>query len=363
MPSGHQETIAPLLFKVELGILAISIIVVCGRFYSRSRILYAVGIDDWCILSAGFGLVAMVCLHTTMAAYGSGRHLADVPLSDARPRYAIGSVSRLIYLPTAALIRISVMLFMRKLSLHRMVQYTTFVLISINIFVAAFLFLFQLLQCTPAHVFFEPHPQRGPYTCLVDELMVTFTIPLTSVIFDILAWLVPVTMVLRLQFVEWRKKVVLLMLLGMGLLACVAAAMRLSIVQEIPSDESYEVAWMCIWTTVEIGTGIIAASIPALRPLLALFIARARARWAFGIVGGNDTPQPPVEEAHPSNVSAASTTRRTGSGVALDRILPRAVQRYESTEPLFPAGEMDHKKDSDDGGYLVDDIHIRIDSH
>ncbi|KAF8539027.1 hypothetical protein BDD12DRAFT_910396 [Trichophaea hybrida] len=348
MQPGHQETIAPLLFKVELSILAISIIVVCGRFYSRSRILHAVGIDDWCILSAGFGLVAIICLHTTMTAYGSGRHIADVPVSEGRPRYAMGSTSRLMYLPTVALIRVSVLLFMRKLSPHRMVQYTTFVLISINIFAAVFLFLFQLFQCTPSYVFFEPHPQRGPYTCLIDELMVTFTVPLTSVIFDFLAWLVPVTMVLRLQFVEWRKKVVLLMLLGMGLLACVASAMRLEIVQKIPSDESYEVAWMCIWTTVEIGTGIIAASIPALRPLLTLLIARARARWAFSIVRGNDTPQPPVEEGHPSNVSAASTMRRTGSGVALDCILPRAVQRYESTEPLFPAGEVNHKKDSDD---------------
>jgi hypothetical protein len=53
MPSEHPETIVPLLFQIELSLLAVSIIVVCGRFYSRSRILHAVGADDWCILSAG----------------------------------------------------------------------------------------------------------------------------------------------------------------------------------------------------------------------------------------------------------------------------------------------------------------------
>jgi hypothetical protein len=97
-----------------------------------------------------------------------------------------------------------------------------------------------------------------------------------------------------------------------------------------------------VYLSVELGTAIIAASIPALRPLLTLLIARARASWAFSIVRGSDSPQPQVEGAYTSNVSAASETR-TGSGVALDRILPRPVQRYESTEPLVPARTIDHK--------------------
>jgi hypothetical protein len=194
-----------------------------------------------------FGLVAIVCLHTTMTAYGSGRHMKDIPDSYYYPRYAMGAASRLVYLPTAALVRISVLLFMRKLSPHRLVQYATFILISFNIFAAVFLFLLLFLQCSPAHVFFQPYPLRGPHTCLINELKVSFAIPLMSVIFDVLVWLVPLTIVLRLKFLEWKKKLVLMMLLGMGLWACIAAIMRLLMVGKISRDQSWEGAWMCMW--------------------------------------------------------------------------------------------------------------------
>jgi hypothetical protein len=46
------ETLVPLMFRVELSLLALSILTVAGRIYARIRILRAIGVHDWFIVAA-----------------------------------------------------------------------------------------------------------------------------------------------------------------------------------------------------------------------------------------------------------------------------------------------------------------------
>ncbi|KAI5794678.1 hypothetical protein FPQ18DRAFT_327905, partial [Pyronema domesticum] len=267
------ETLVPLMFRVELSILALSVLTVAGRIYARIRILRA---DDWFIIAATGGFILQTTLHLVMTRFGAGRHMTDIPASTYPPRFILAGVVRLLYIPTSALVRISVLLFIRRLSPHRIIQYATFILTTLTSVTAVSLLVLLVFQCSPPSIFFIPVPLRPPYECLIQEQHLSFVVPLASVVLDFLVWIVPLVMIVRLQFVDWKKKLVLIILFGLGLLACIASFMRLDMVYHINSDQSWQGAKMCIWNCVELGIAITAASIPSLAPLIRIFSAHIR---------------------------------------------------------------------------------------
>ncbi|CCX14380.1 Similar to integral membrane protein [Aspergillus kawachii IFO 4308]; acc. no. GAA89824 [Pyronema omphalodes CBS 100304] len=336
-----------LAYLLELSILALSILTVAGRIYARIRILRAIGVDDWFIIAATGGFILQTTLHLVMTRFGAGRHMTDIPASTYPPRFILAGVVRLLYIPTSALVRISVLLFMRRLSPHRIIQYAAFILITLTSVTAVSLLVLLVFQCSPPSIFFIPVPLRPPHECLIQEQHLSFVVPLASVILDFLVWIVPLVMIVRLQFVDWKKKLVLIILLGLGLLACIASFMRLEMVYHINSDQSWQGAKMCIWNCVELGIAITAASIPSLAPLIGIFSAHIRTKYR-GVGNNNDEEQhlsrseplrsPRVQEVGLEDLHYDNRIRESG----LDS--PRRMPNYKSTEALFNEAKMGRRR-------------------
>jgi len=184
-----------------------------------------------------------------MTTYGFGHPTASLPAVTFEIQSFIGSIARLVYTPASSLIRISVLLFVRRLSVHSWIHYTTLVLIAANILYAVIPVFLLTFQCWPVSASFQSPIIRRSAKCLNGQ-MLGLAIPLASLLLDVVVWFVPVILVVRVRNLGWRKKMLSVALLGIGILACGASMMRLPAGRRkgARSDPSRHIIVLAMWT-------------------------------------------------------------------------------------------------------------------
>lgn len=93
---------------------------------------------------------------------------------------------------------------------------------------------------------------------------------------DFLLASLPIPLVWQLQLNK-RTKISLIFVLSLGLFACIAAIMRVRLTKTVLSDPNRFVHdEYSLWNTIELNVGIVAASLPAIKPLINRFLDVAR---------------------------------------------------------------------------------------
>lgn len=89
-----------------------------------------------------------------------------------------------------------------------------------------------------------------------------------NILTDIWIIVLPIRILSRIQLPK-REKLILLIVFGMGVLACVASMVRLYSIRAftLSTDPFFDSGPVNIWSMVEINIAIICASVPALKPL------------------------------------------------------------------------------------------------
>lgn len=160
-----------------------------------------------------------------------------------------------------------------------------------------------------------------------------------NLVTDVIIWTVPMAFFMNLQAIPLRQRLELVATFSVGIVAIVASVVRLyTIVLWLSSlkQQRINTANVLIWSQVEQHAGLIAGSIPFLRPLYRQVLARARRRE-------QNSPSPAthlVEEPAPEMVQGMlrrpilpSTTSTCGSS-------NREFRRPEWVlEPIEPVGK------------------------
>jgi hypothetical protein len=116
---------------------------------------------------------------------------------------------------------------------------------------------------------------------------------------DVMIWTLPILFFLNLSTMPLRRRLELVAIFSVGIIGIVASSFRLYIVLLWLSDytqQALSTADLLLWSQVEQHAGLIAASVPFLRPLFRKAVRRARSREqpspgpALPLVG-NDTPE------------------------------------------------------------------------
>jgi hypothetical protein len=116
---------------------------------------------------------------------------------------------------------------------------------------------------------------------------------------DVIIWTLPILFFLNLPTMPLRRRLELVAIFSVGIMAVVASAFRLHTMLLWLSDytqQGLSTTDLLLWSQVEQHTGLIAASIPFLRPLFrrALVMARSREQPSPGPglpLVGHDTPE------------------------------------------------------------------------
>jgi hypothetical protein len=253
------------------------LVTVGARMWARAIIQRNAGLDDWIITAAMIptvGLTVVVCLATEK--YDFNRHIWDVHPNMYVPERKITFILYLLYIVSGGMIKISILLFYRRLdsrSITRSFRIATWInIIAIGIFCIAFVVVL-FTACTPFEAFwyqFDIAKQIAGYSyhCWVNEYADLLSASIISAVQDAVAAFLPTILYWNLQ-IPRRQKIALGAIFALGYLVCIVAGVRSYYVYRIFNNPLYDSTWeswpawlLCM---LEIQLGAICASAPALK--------------------------------------------------------------------------------------------------
>ncbi|KAL7272301.1 hypothetical protein RUND412_004893 [Rhizina undulata] len=268
---------------VANGILmSLAIIFVAGRCYTRVKIVGSrLGGDDYSIILA----VVVLIVYTNLNVYGVhhagfGKHFYSTGYAQAGHLLKITYALPIIYTVGVTSIKISLLLFYRRLTItgpvmHKVIKWmiATQVLCGVGtIFGLAFI-------CSPLQGWWNLDVQKSITNCpnYSQTTAIYITLRTISVLSDIIILLMPVSMVWKLDL-PVKQKLGLAGLFTLGMLACVAAILRLTYLPAflLGIDVSWTIIPIAMLDQMEQALSIITSCIPALTALISRSKGRLR---------------------------------------------------------------------------------------
>lgn len=275
----NPPTRGPGLEVVSIFFSLLGLAVVAARIYSRLLITRAPGWDDFLIVvGLAFSIAASIMVIIGNKSYFSGRHIWDVPPSTFTSQRLNVWISEWLVVLAGTSIRISVLLFYRRLSVKfpRGFLIATWVgIVYMVLYVLAFT-LTLLLICQPTDSYWNSFTPNWAAThkfhCADQSVSIPSAVGL-SVLGDFYTTSLPLLLIFRLKL-PLKQKLALYSLFALGYLACICGVIKLLLLNKL-LNESFDFTWllweMWIWSVLELYLAIFAASAPALKPFLQRF--------------------------------------------------------------------------------------------
>jgi hypothetical protein len=274
----NPETRGPALLITCTTLSAIGVIVVAARIYARVFITKAPSLDDAIIVLA----LLLAIGSSALATYGAevlyvGHHIWDVPVGEYSALRLNAWCAQWFYVGALCAVKVSILLFYRRLSLQvsSLFLWATWIGISYNVLGYVTYSLNIVLQCRPTGAYWLASDPRWlaeghTYTCANIEHIVQPLYCGLSVIGDLYGTTLPLCLVYSLQMSR-RQKMSLYFLFALGYVVVGAGIVKTIYVNYL-LNETWDSTWIyyqsMIWTTVELYIAIFCASAPGLKPFV-----------------------------------------------------------------------------------------------
>ncbi|KAL8669693.1 MAG: hypothetical protein Q9168_005722 [Polycauliona sp. 1 TL-2023] len=263
-PNGDENRQGDML-ATTITVTTLTILVVVLRILTRMRLVRNVGWDDYTIVAACLGHVVALGLIITQLHYGFGRHRYYLTERQYTRflKYSYGEWIQTFQ--TLMFTKISICLLLLRIPvdkhLKRPLQGSIAFLIVTNIVLT----LLWIFQCNPVAGSWD---KKNPAKCFTDAQLQRIIISqaIISIISDFALALFPVAILWKVQ-IELRIKAGLCFLMSLGLMTAACCIVRTVMNwQNVNSDVTWASVANWYWRSWEVSVGIVAASIPALRP-------------------------------------------------------------------------------------------------
>lgn len=235
-------------------------IIVIIRWYTRCKLINAVGADDWLILIGLWLAWTLAIWNSIGTTWGLGIHAQEVPLEKwlgigkvcLAPGDAFGIIAHTksyrcqivwgtttLYFPTLGSIKLSILFSLRRITpgvLGRQIIYSTMAFVVLLTIILTFTTLFQ---CTPLPKSYKASPQLQLAHWGNDIIGRCIHRPAffyasggLNVLGDVVILAIPMPMLLKLQW-PWRQKVVLIGTFSLGGMACLASFARIGLLHQL----------------------------------------------------------------------------------------------------------------------------------
>ena len=175
----------------------------------------------------------------------------------------------ILYVVNMMFIKLSIGLFLLRLAVQkRYIWILRISMVIILIWSVAIVF-YQFFQCKPVAFQWDNRIPGG--ICAPAEAFVAaaYSISVMTIVSDWLYSIMPIFMIWNVKM-SVQKKFTVGLVLSLGIFASVATLIRLKYLIELadPSDQLYTATHAMVWTIIEPGIAIVAASLVTIRPLL-----------------------------------------------------------------------------------------------
>ncbi|KAK1516935.1 uncharacterized protein CCOS01_12484 [Colletotrichum costaricense] len=246
--------------------LLLTWVAVSLRVYCRTALVRSVGIDD----------KIMVFLLIYGGTHGIGRRDSEITAGEKRTMLLLWWILELLNVVSTCLLKISVGYFLLRVALDRPhIWIIRALMVGTVVFGTTYLFMVAF-QCRPVPTYWEDGP-RTPEKCWPSRVIYIMTIAATVIntsadfVFGALPWFIVRSMNLPIG-----TKIVVVCILGLAAVGSTATIVRAFYIPTLLDGEDflYGTSNFAIWSTVEPGIGIVAASIATLRPLYQMMLAK-----------------------------------------------------------------------------------------
>ncbi|KAL8962567.1 MAG: hypothetical protein Q9193_001049, partial [Seirophora villosa] len=235
------------------------------RMVTRIRLVRIVGWDDYTIMCATLGHIVGLVMVFIQIHYGFGLHRRDLTTRQYTQFQKYSYAEWIQTFQTLMFTKLSICFLLLRIPvqnyLKRPIQGSVAVLVVTNIVLT----LLWILQCNPAAGAWN---KEIPAKCFTDAQLLRIIISqaIISIISDVVLALSPIVLLWKVQ-IERRVKVGLCTLMGLGVVTAICCTIRTALNgQNVNADITWRSVTNWQWRSWEVGLGIMAASIPTLRP-------------------------------------------------------------------------------------------------
>ncbi|KFX93213.1 hypothetical protein V490_04954 [Pseudogymnoascus sp. VKM F-3557] len=366
------ENNGPQILAVAGFLMGFGMLVVLLRVYVRIFMTKTMGADDYIMVVAQvFSVAVLVCMILEVGK-GVGRHSTDpVYLANFGTVIKIGFFRGLFLVTGISLVKISVGLFLLRIvegTLYKRIILGTIGFLVIFTLACLGTLIFQCLPVSAAWDFAQRPPPFGTGNAKCYSTPIFTAIGLfngaVNIATDIAFAVLPIPIVWKLS-VNMRTKITLIFILSLGFVACIAAIMREALLVNFfeAVDGNFQNAY-ALWNYAELGVGIVAACLPALRPLFAFLLDKASSTFASR-QAGLSTRHKYYMQSNDINLSAVGkrddSEGQRGDGRYGVSVTSNGRDFYEDRMPRRPMGKLEQsltegEGDSDENILPIQDV-------
>ncbi|KAI5362166.1 hypothetical protein Slin15195_G058170 [Septoria linicola] len=263
------------------GVLyGIATLVVVTRLWLRmNKRAGGLGFDDVLLICGWLSLSWFTALSIVGAEQMmTSRHMWDIPITMYENTALITWIAELAFLVCGCFVKVSVLLFYRRLVDNSVSKYWIWTVIIAIVFTIAYSLAFILtlvLNCAPTEAYwkaFSPAYTTN-YTC-VNTTVVNLLAGLMAIVSDLYSVFLPCMMTRHLQL-PTAQKLGLYIIFSLGLLAVAASGVRTYWLYKVghSSDVSTSIYYVFVWAQLELSLGIMCTALPSLRVLFREYLS------------------------------------------------------------------------------------------
>jgi hypothetical protein len=189
-----------------------------------------------------------------------------------------------------------------------------FALLGAYTLIAFFLNVFTCRPAVASYDAIEAGKLTNGFKCMSVRQMGTI-LRAINITMDYMLLATPVIILWRVQM-DWKRKIKLFIVFGVGALACIGSVMTLVAKDHLKSDTLFNYTTLLAWTLVEMSLGVVAASLPIISALLpgpSMFASKQPEPPApsYGKKGSGGNPNGSRPRSWLSTTLTASSRNRT----------------------------------------------------
>ncbi|OAL05204.1 hypothetical protein IQ06DRAFT_66478 [Phaeosphaeriaceae sp. SRC1lsM3a] len=257
------------LIAVGILFLVLTWITVSLRIYARAILLKKWGHDDSAMVVTLVLFTLSVIIQMIAVVHGMGYRHEDLSSEERRTALFYCYLYEIFYVLVGVGLKIAIGIFYLRIAIERwqilLIKCIIFGCAGFGI-VCLFLVVFQ---CIPVNTFWLVYPANNRCIPIPAQNGITFALNAMNACTDWILGTLPFFMVRHLNM-SFRTKMLVVAILAFAAVGSTGTIVRMKYVKNLTNGPEflYVVIDVSIWSTVEPGIGITAASIATLRPLL-----------------------------------------------------------------------------------------------
>ncbi|KAI4853141.1 integral membrane protein [Aureobasidium sp. EXF-8845] len=266
---ANADDLRPQVLGVMITFWILTWVIVGLRVYVRTVMIKSFGRDDVAMIVTLLLFTGYLSCQAAAVTHGIGRHRKDIPEEDLPIGFAAWMFAEVFYTASASVLKVAVGLFLERITQNKTHILIIRIMMGATMLIGTIYLFVALFQCTPISFYWDFSPNaKGHCISPLVLVVISYIASVLNGAADFFFGILPIFIDLNMRR---NTKIVVAAILGFAAIGSLSTLVRLPYVKQLGTYKGeflYTSTYIALWSTVEVGIGISAASLATLRPLV-----------------------------------------------------------------------------------------------